>query len=499
MPDCFSSLPIAVLSTIHRLVHEAGGLRDALSLEATSMQLHTLFRCFTRFEQEVVLPGAALCRGTAATNTCWRWIAAHGARVDQLTFDSLVLDYHTRTFRALWQQPGVAMARAVTVYADQLHTFQPLAYLLNLVRLQSGSRVLRRSHAEEPPSIGRTIDLSCLQSVPGLKSLTLGDNFRVDATIDSYSLAFLSTLTSLTHLQLNTMKQDCSTVQFLTRLGRNLQSLALHDLPSITTLDPATALTNLTRLELRDCVGLFDGLAALSALQRLQYLSVAARPNIGMARPLDLMRHISSLLPLQSLTVDHCYILDVQPLSALHSTLRELRLIGCSLGPNSESTSEGLRAALGALRALRVLHVSGSNPCFKLPLDCLNSQMRTSLEQLELLCSSATTSLEPLGELVALQQLKIRCATHVSSLQPLSRLQDLQLLHLRSLASVSSLEPLSALIGLEDLCLKSMLRIGDLAPLRALTALQRLQILVCPLADKSTLGQQLLGMLAPSG
>jgi hypothetical protein len=92
--DALSRLPTVLLAAIHHQVHLAGGMRSALALEAASKQLRQLFKDSTRFQQEVSaahVPASAL---QDAGSSFWRWVAAHGHRVDCLAFKMLpVLQY----------------------------------------------------------------------------------------------------------------------------------------------------------------------------------------------------------------------------------------------------------------------------------------------------------------------------------------------------------------------------------------------------------------------
>jgi hypothetical protein len=88
--DCLSSLPPSVLATIHGhvFVDSAWGLRHALALEAASKHLSTLLRAYTRFPEvrASALPSGTAVQKAGGAASFWKWIAAHGHRVDHLAF-----------------------------------------------------------------------------------------------------------------------------------------------------------------------------------------------------------------------------------------------------------------------------------------------------------------------------------------------------------------------------------------------------------------------------
>jgi hypothetical protein len=311
--DCLSSLPIAVLSVIHCLVYEAGGLRDALSLEAASRHLCTLLRCSSRFPDTVVtVDGKDIVYGTEAAVSFRRFIAAHGHRLDRLVLNDIMLGRHCSTLPTPHSAArGMNDVRTLSISCTKVDSLQPLAGLPNLEHLRCEDGVQGCSSLEP------------LESLTSLPSLTIQDNAVSGTSATSLapsatSLAPLAGLTRLTSLQLISLGA-LTGLEPLASLGPTLSSLHLSELGQVRNLGPLTAPTKLTALELADLFNLAGGLAPLRALQSLRQLKlelISLEDDMG-------MHPLGSLAHLQLLRLRLCD-LDLLPIAALAPSLLEL-------------------------------------------------------------------------------------------------------------------------------------------------------------------------------
>jgi hypothetical protein len=128
--DRFSCLPTLPLCVIHDRVGRAGGLRAALSLEATSKRLNRLFRSNRRLNQQVLVTNEDLTSRTRS-RSMWLFVATHGHRLGGISFNSTSAE-----LPRLSAQAGVDRARAVGVeFPSYSHSLQVLAGLPNLHHL----------------------------------------------------------------------------------------------------------------------------------------------------------------------------------------------------------------------------------------------------------------------------------------------------------------------------------------------------------------------------
>jgi hypothetical protein len=493
-----------VLSTIHRLVHDAGGIRDALALEATCKALNSLYYDETRFHTELILEGAALARGAPVANSFWhwvakhgrrvvrlpllrgtamsddtpvaqsfwRWIAKHGHRVRCLTFDGIDLEQLPLRNALREHAGGIAAARMVKVRCTSAASFEALAGLRNLTELDTSTRWVSDTGQQ-----GTAIDLRPLASLPALWVLKLGHPFS-NATV-------LTSLTALDFLDLHCSSTTMTTLDILASAAPPpLLSLRLAGGRSVTSLDAISCLTALKRLALHEFPALHD-LAPLSALQELRCLDLERVHGL----------HEDSLLPLASLTslstlvVHRCAFPSIRPLAALALSLLDLAM-HLPTGPGAAAVPMGATVSeLTALTQLVIWFAEADSS-----LACLAPL--TNLQRLTCIPSTLVDNLEPLASLVHLTHLYLDAqAYNVSSLAPISRLTMLRRLMLHSQGGVSSLQPLAALTGLQFLALDSCLSVSDASPLNALTRLTRLYLTNSPLLDQSTLRHSLLGAL----
>jgi hypothetical protein len=484
-------LPIPVLSILHRRVLQTGGLTDALALEAASKTLRAYLLGCARFQQEVVVQRAIPSSlPDTGSSSFWAWIAAHGHRVDRLTFDGLALDtLHGR----LSEQAGVAAVGALGVGCSNVPHLQRLEGACNLEQLRcSGTSRTASSNILQPLTtcrrlkqlgISRMRQVSSLGHLDSLTALTqLGlDSLRRVTNLDPLTaltalsqlelanlpgvtslqplakltpltqltvrelrhtdnLAALTTLTTMADLALDGLDAISSSgLECLSSLRHTLKVLKLANLPAVGTLDPVQLLTSLTCIRLASLSELRQGLGPLTCLRLLRRLG-ACRVGTGGHGELDL-RPLSSMTSLRALELSYCSIPSLLPIVPLRSTLQELVAVACSLQP------EDMQGAISVQRALKTLTLT--TKCSSLVF--LNGL--TSLRQLCITCGRTVEGLGPIGKLTALQVLLIYEAAQVSSLVPLGGLPALQQLHLHGFLSLSDLGPLGGLSGLSRISL----------------------------------------------
>jgi hypothetical protein len=236
-----SSLPTPVLCIIHQLVFQAGGLRSALSLEAASKELCTLLRANTRLpDSEVPIALDRWCSRWSAAY--WRFVAAHGHRLDRLE----LLEQHCwrapsatslptslpRYLLPLSMQEGVDRARSVAVPdCSSVSMLEALAGLPNL------------HHLCYCMGKGSSRALEALEGLTALQSLALAGGHS------GSSLPALPRLTGLTRLELCNLPRPTA-LDLQPCHAASLQALTLDNLSALTTLAPISSLTRLTSLTL---------------------------------------------------------------------------------------------------------------------------------------------------------------------------------------------------------------------------------------------------------
>jgi Leucine-rich repeat (LRR) protein len=459
-----ASLPAAVLAQIHACVLQADpSLRSCLALEASCKELRNLLHSQARFKDVSVDARQLFSRQGGAS--CLRWIAAHGRRVDVLLIQNLELLHSTPPLCTL---AGLLEARAVSVTAvrngySEINTLEPLRGLLNLAAADF-TNVIRESGNGD-------VSLEPLAGLPTLERANLGE-----AIVVSKSLSALRSLAALTSLSIS--NAAAPQLDELSSMS-NLRALGLYGFLDVTSLAPLSCLTALTRMVLVGFWNLED-VAPLLALSRLQQLSLYRSSN----RYVNL-QPICQLPSLTNLSMtgiicdgDDLYFrsrqpdYDLQPLSALSSTLQVLDLKHCLL--HSMSTIGSLGAVLRSLTLQQ---------CTELPEFQL-APMLTMLPHLTFLSVSGTTA----ADLVAIGQ-QIQCLQYlrvkhpsgsVTSLDALTSLTRLSFIDLKCCSNVSSIDPLTALAGLQQLHLRSCPRLASLSPLTALQYLRELRLEGCP-------------------
>jgi hypothetical protein len=143
--------------------------------------------------------------------------------------------------------------------------------------------------------------------------------------------------------------------------------------------------------------------------------------------------------------MNQCPIDDLQPITALRSTLQELCLSRCGV----PGRARPLAGILAALSALRVLHLRGD---------------------------VGMTSLEFLHPLTYLEVLHVNVDAEMGVLDPLSSLCCLRQLEVYTEGSIRSLDPLSCLSSLQHLVVERVDHAISLVPLRLLPSLRSLGI-----------------------
>jgi hypothetical protein len=450
--DYFSSLLTPLLCTIHRLVlkksgNQLRGLRSALALEAASKQLNTLLRGEARFPIDLQVSISVHGCQLAAF---WRFVAAHGHRFDCITFKQ---DTASRcAVPLISDQEGVSRARAVAAELATVTSLHALGALPNLHHL--GVR-----------GVADSSSLEALPSLTTLRSLALrgGDWYMIGSWS---SLDFLSSLTALTNLLLNL--PGITTLDSLTWLAANLQTLALASNSALSTLGPISSLSSLTCLTIRDIQPNVqtDLLAPLHTLQRLRKLCVHGQFSLTGSVQVDL-HPISRLECLRTLDIDGLAIDDAQPITALRNSLQDLRLCRCSFSGTAHIT------ALTTLSTLRFLTITD------IEISTNFLALITSLERLRIFPTSSQSvdQLEPVRSLSALQTLRLGGMTRISSLEPLSQLGSLHALTLHDLDRVTALDAIGELPALRSLLLAGgMSSVSSLAPLSQLRALRQLEL-----------------------
>jgi hypothetical protein len=263
--DHFSSLPTPLLSIIHRLVCQAGGLRAALSLESSSKHLSQLLRENARLEEQAVVTDADLDVIPRA-RSMWLFLATHGHRLGSILFDVAY-----GTLPPLCAQKGVGRAPEVGVrFAAEGQSLDRLADLPNLHHLCCDNA----AHAS---------NMELLPSLTTLQSCELA-NCPIDCPESSrIAPGSLVSLTALTHLQLWHV-DTVSSLDFLQCLATNLRSLELGGLVGFPTLDPISSLRQLQSLVLANSFNCYNQLAPLGALQDLQRLTLMHVGSVGIGQ-----------------------------------------------------------------------------------------------------------------------------------------------------------------------------------------------------------------------
>jgi hypothetical protein len=445
-----ASLPIEILALIHSCVLRADRtLRSCLALEATCKHLRGLLHSNTRFETVFV---NAESQAPTQGSSFWSWIAAHGRRTDSLLLEHLELRHSTPT---LCSNAGVLQAGAVVVSAAVVDTLEPLRGLLNLIAVDY----------EGPNSDDDAADDVSLEPLAGLAALEhLHLSNVVGGTTTLAPLRSMSALTDLTiHNYAVPRLDDLSSLS-------KLRALHLLGFGDVTSVAPLSCLTSLTHVVL-------VGFASLDDVQPLHALSTLQQLTLGIRSPgpisLEPLRKLSSLVTLVLKGFGHHNMTDydLQPLSALSSTLKVLVLHQCVL-----QNVLSIRSLGPTLRGLTLMECE-YQPGFQLaplftPLACLYS-----------LSMSGTTAadLDAIGQrltgLVKLNLAHTEAVTSLAALAPLTRLRSLSL---QSCTHVSSIEPLTTLTQLQSLCMLSCLQLTDPSPLTALQSLRQLRLEGCP-------------------
>ena len=495
--DYLSSLPDAVLSIIHHLVHKSGGLLSVLHFEAASKKLTVIFRKNSRLEHAVSVTRPALLRyitrSTAARPSSFsKWLAAHGHHLDDLTLNDLLLQPGQP---ALCDQPGLTQVSELTI-CTKAQTLVPFKGLVNLVQLKC--RDVGGPAAAGHYGAGGGVSLEPLGLLTALKSLELVDYYcrldvlgsgpvMLDTCTAISSLAPLSSLTNLIELRLFGLEAPTISLAALSSLSPTLRSLFC--LVRNVSIDPISSFTNLTSLYW--AADEIVGVELIGKLLKLRSLRLKANDD-----PVDLdLQPLSTLAALQTLWFDgSIFPISMQPIAALGSTLQELNIGHC---PTHES--EDIQAALSHLSALTRLegHFGSLDPLsplarlksLKVRCDGCDSlepiQGLTALTQLALDNAYEVTSLAPLSLLGRLQMLCLQSLINLSSLEPIGALTALESMMLSNCPSVTSLEPISALTALESLVLRDCTSVSSLAPLAALAGLQLLTLVSCDGIDQS--------------
>jgi hypothetical protein len=466
-----ASLPLEILALVHSRVCQADpSLRSCLCLEASCKGLRSLLLSNTRFEQVCVEAGQLGAAQQDASTSFWTWIAAHGSRTDVLLFKDLELTHSTPK---LCSKAGVLQAGAVAVSAAVIDTLEPLRGLLNLAAVDCTV-----SQGAETGNVS----LDPLAGLPALERAHLDGRSFWDTLSMAPRHSIASTLTSLRMASIFIPQLD--ELQSLSKL----ESLRLLACFRVTSMAPLSCLTSLTKMVLLG-FGSLESVGPLRALSRLQHLVLA----IHSARSFSLepLRQLTSLTYLSlagSGPDDHMPGYDLQPLSALSSTLLALNL--------QYSVLHNL-PAIGSLgMTLRFLTLTGCicPPGFHLasllnPLSCLvhldvsdataedlvaiGSQL-TGLVILRLKRSDNVTSLAALIPLTqSLRAIRLESCNHVSSVDPLTALTALQTLRVISCPQLTSLSPLTALQSLQQLRPSGRLPPAGCLPARKLAAASR--------------------------
>jgi hypothetical protein len=238
--DYLSSLPDGLLTVIHCLVYQLGGVRSLLNLEATCKQLHREALCNKwRFEHPITAANPSFaCQAVPGASYFSRWIAAHAHRIDALILDKLSL--HNSTTRALCEQQGLTQIRSLAVKATVAETLKPLAGLTNLVQLRCDNLRAPSNQTAD----GGFVSLQPLRLLTALESLQLYNRSAVT------SLSPLSSLSHLTHLHLSGTQTCVRTIAPLSCLGPSLLSFHWDGLtqPHMLSMAPVSCLTGLTSL-----------------------------------------------------------------------------------------------------------------------------------------------------------------------------------------------------------------------------------------------------------
>ena len=249
--DYLSSLPDAVLSIIHHLVHKSGGLRSVLHFEAASKQLSIMFRKHSRLQQAICVKRPVLLRyitrSTAAGPSSFsRWLVAHGYRLDHLTLDELHLELGQP---ALCGQPGLSQVSELTITTYAPQTLEPLKGLVNLVQLSCrdvGCQTCAGTRVSLKP-LGLLTALKSLEMVDGNCSVdTCGNHEMIDHCTAISSLAPLSSLTNLSELCLFGLEAPTISLAALSSLRPTLSRLSCY--VENVSMDPVSSFTNLTSL-----------------------------------------------------------------------------------------------------------------------------------------------------------------------------------------------------------------------------------------------------------
>jgi hypothetical protein len=460
--DPLSSLPTPLLAAIHRLVYEAGGLRDALSLEAASKGLNARLRAHARLPYLEVPSDTLQLQSTQSAAALWRFVALHGHRVDRISFPGYSRD---PALPLLSGHEGVDRIRSVAVSLRWDSSIHDLEGLRNLHTL---------SCYATPESSA----MEALQGMTSVQSLSLHYHSRMSLHNDSHNSSIMTSLPALSNLSTALSSLELLSVPCLTSMGfqpchaRNLKRLTLSDLRAVTTLDLISCLTSLTALTLSHLFVLHHGLAPLSSLQNLQHLRMHhIRSGPGQHGQLEFgPSPLSGLQSLSTLRMISCDIQSLCPIATLGSTLRELLVAACRV------TDVSAVEAFSALRLLwlsRILGNSFTN------MDCLRHL--TSLEVLGMKQCGVVSSLEPIGTFSAtMTKVVISSADGVSSLAPLSRLRSLRSLYLEFLDNVRELDPVSNLTALRQLRVCGMKEVSSLAPLSRASLLEALDLTGLP-------------------
>jgi len=189
--------------------------------------------------------------------------------------------------------------------------------------------------------------LGLLQGLTGLRSLTL-DSGAFAAELDLACLANLVNLEKLS-LPLGHKSTDAGLVH-LAHLS-NLKDISLQDSFSITSIANLSRLTNLTSLNLAECLMMTDdGLACVANFANLQTLYLASCPKITSAG----MVFIKDLKCLKELVLAYTSVCD----QGLNSVSHITTLTDLDLSHLDEISDAGL-ATLINLKKLQVLDLQG--------------------------------------------------------------------------------------------------------------------------------------------
>jgi Leucine-rich repeat (LRR) protein len=443
--DHLTALPTALLVNIHGRLNDTSCLqheqrrsctravRTILALEATCKELRRVLYEHTRITLLTV------SQRKAQKPEFWRWLARHGRRID--LFDLTACEHDS--LPVLCHADGVLAVKAVHATVKGANTLHALEGLPNLTSL-----------LWEPTSTPWSEPIAGLTA---LEELTLSRHFN------TATLARLADLPRLTKLEILSCF-DMDSLASLSSGATRLRHLKLGHLFSVTTLEPLKSLTSITHLHLHRCC--LATLNQLHALVSLQYLNLEDMYTEGAASDLHFLTALTQLQALCLITDDtEAITIDLQPLTALRGSLKELHLQTC------QATSD-LAPIISTLSSLTRLILMNSHPLadglrFLTPL--------TLLRELHVTAVSQVSSIEPIAALTALRSLRLGNVA-APTLAPLGSLASLHSLHLSRCSAVSSLEPLAPLASLQRLHIGNCPCITSLGPLAPPAAARRLQV-----------------------